>query len=132
MLATMKRKQLGLTKKLHYHHFALYTYMYLISFHQMHCSYRLMLQCWEFKCDKRPSFSDIIESLSQTLQAMADYINIGAFGETPPRPAKLRTEDTKADKGHLSEKESVRSEHHEEPGSDISVVVGTETLETKV
>ena len=39
-----------------------------------------MLQCWEFDPTNRPAFSDLVNSLSHFLEAMADYMDIGAFG----------------------------------------------------
>ena len=41
-----------------------------------------MLQCWDSQREDRPTFSIIVSSLSQSLEAMACYMDIGAFGET--------------------------------------------------
>ena len=38
-----------------------------------------MLQCWDPEPQSRPTFSDIVATLSQSLEAMADYLDIGAF-----------------------------------------------------
>ena len=35
-----------------------------------------MLQCWEFEAKNRPTFSMLVSSLSQILEAMADYMDI--------------------------------------------------------
>ena len=40
----------------------------------------MMLQCWDPEPQSRPTFSDIVASLSQSLEAMADYLDINAFG----------------------------------------------------
>ena len=40
-----------------------------------------MLQCWESQPENRPTFSSIVSSLSQSLEAMAGYMDIGTFGE---------------------------------------------------
>ena len=37
----------------------------------------MMMQCWEFDPDKRPSFSSLVDSLSQSLEGMANYMDIG-------------------------------------------------------
>ena len=45
--------------------------------------YQLLLQCWEFERVDRPQFADIVSTLSESLGAMAGYLDIGAFsGET--------------------------------------------------
>ena len=39
-----------------------------------------MLHCWEFEPKNRPTFLDLVNSLSHSLEAMAGYMDIGAFG----------------------------------------------------
>ena len=36
-----------------------------------------MMSCWEYEADKRPSFSTLVESLSQYLEVMAEYVDVG-------------------------------------------------------
>ena len=38
-----------------------------------------MLQCWSSEPDRRPSFSNLVDLLSQFLEGMAGYLDIGAF-----------------------------------------------------
>ena len=38
-----------------------------------------MHQCWSEEPENRPSFSQLVESLSRSLEEMADYLHIGAF-----------------------------------------------------
>ena len=35
-----------------------------------------MLQCWEFEADKRPTFSELVEKLSVSLESMANYMDM--------------------------------------------------------
>ena len=52
-------------------------YWYNNCFHYIVLSrYMLMLQCWEFEAKNRPTFSMLVSSLSQILEAMADYMDI--------------------------------------------------------
>ena len=39
-----------------------------------------MHQCWSGEPEHRPSFSQLVESLSSSLEAMARYVHIRAFG----------------------------------------------------
>ena len=39
-----------------------------------------MHQCWSGEPEHRPSFSQLVESLSSSLEGMAGYVDIGAFG----------------------------------------------------
>ena len=36
-----------------------------------------MLSCWELEPDNRPTFSNLVGMLSQMLETMADYLDIG-------------------------------------------------------
>ena len=39
-----------------------------------------LLQCWEFEPKNRPTFQDLVNSLSHSLEAMAGYLDVGALG----------------------------------------------------
>ena len=41
-----------------------------------------MLQCWSLDPSERPSFSHLVEFLSQTLEGSSGYMDIGDFGTT--------------------------------------------------
>ena len=40
-----------------------------------------MLQCWEIDPKSRPTFSDLVSSLSKSLEAMVGYMDVVAFGQ---------------------------------------------------
>lgn len=40
------------------------------------------MQCWEYGPVQRPTFYDLVQSISQQLQAIAEYHNIGATSES--------------------------------------------------
>ena len=39
----------------------------------------MMTWCWEIEPAKRPSFSTLVQTLSTSLEEMADYLHVGAF-----------------------------------------------------
>ena len=39
-----------------------------------------MQQCWSMEPEHRPKFSKLVASLSCSLEGMAGYVHIGAFG----------------------------------------------------
>ena len=39
-----------------------------------------MNQCWLGEPEQRPSFSQLVKLLSSSLEGMAGYVHIGAFG----------------------------------------------------
>ena len=45
------------------------------------CRYTLMLHCWELDPKDRPTFAGLVNSLSQSMESMASYMDVGAFGQ---------------------------------------------------
>ena len=40
--------------------------------------FAIMLQCWEADPDERPDFSDLVVTISATLEVVAGYLTLGA------------------------------------------------------
>lgn len=58
-----------------------------------------MLQCWEFEQEKRPTFSNIVVTLSHFLEAMVDYMDISTFASRSAEPtaSKRTSGDSRSD-----------------------------------
>ena len=52
-----------------------------------------MQQCWSLESERRPALSRLVESLSSSLEGMAGYVHIGAFG--------IRTQNVAEDDNYL-------------------------------
>ena len=40
-----------------------------------------MYKCWHADPNERPTFSELVSSMSQTLESLADYMDVLTFGE---------------------------------------------------
>ena len=70
-----------------------------------------MQHCWELDPKSRPSFSDLVSSLSQSLEAMAGYMDVGAFGQLQVHESALEIEPGEIEEQRLpAEKESEEDE----------------------
>ena len=49
----------------------------------------MMQWCWKMKPDKRPSFSTLVNTLSESLEKQADYLHVGAFTQDNNRDSSI-------------------------------------------
>lgn len=59
-----------------------------------------MLQCWEIEPENRPTFSIIVDTLSHSLEAMVDYMDISTFAgksAAPTAASKMMSDDSRSD-----------------------------------
>ena len=90
-----------------------------------------MIQCWESKSKKRPSFSDLVHSLSVSMESMAGYIDISESvlksEESEDDTAQSMHSEEKEDGNKIFESEQTR-EHLEEEKIEIQVIGHHEEL----
>ena len=44
-------------------------------------SYLFMLKCWHGDPEERPTFSELVSLMSQTLESLAGYMDVSTFGK---------------------------------------------------
>ena len=45
------------------------------------CSYTIMLECWKENPDERPTFSQLVVTISSQLEGLGGYLDMGMFGD---------------------------------------------------
>ena len=78
-----------------------------------HYRYKFILQCWEVDPVNRPRFTSIVDALSDSLQAMAGYLDISAFGETIAERNKCRETLESVEEQSLCQALNAKEEEHQ-------------------
>ena len=58
-------------------------------------SYTIMLKCWQGDPKERPTFSELVSLMSQTLESLAGYMDVSAFGKLEVHGEDPHDEDTR-------------------------------------
>ena len=90
------------------------------------------LQCWEFDPKNRPTFSNLVQSLSQSLEAMAGYMDIGAFGGIIPDPSKTVASNPEASDEPIDNNSSEKETSQSKASESQEVMVDTTCDETSL
>ena len=53
-----------------------------VNCHDHAYRYSVMMGCWELEPDERPTFSTLVQTISMSLEDMADYLHITAFSDS--------------------------------------------------
>ena len=91
-----------------------------------------MLQCWEFDPKNRPTFSNLVQSLSQSLETMAGYMDIGAFGVIIPDPSKTVASNPEASDEPIDNDSSEKQTSQSKASESQEVMVETTCDETSL
>ena len=51
------------------------------NFFHLSYSYLIMFKCWYMDPNKRPTFSELVNMMSQNLASLAGYLDVCAFSE---------------------------------------------------
>lgn len=90
--------------------------------------YSVMKTCWNAKADLRPSFSDLVSTLSQILESLTGYFDLSVFNKTPSSPCHLDGHESAADKLENTEGDLSSESPKAIPSSPVSQPVTTCTV----
>ena len=79
-----------------------------------------MLKCWHGDPKERPTFSELVSLISQTLESLAGYMDVSTFGKLEVHGEGTRDEGTR-DEGTNDEDQHGEATHGEDPHRETEV-----------